>query len=250
VASAKGGVGKSTTAVNLSLALSNQKQKVGLLDADVFGPSIPLMMNLRGTKPETTDDKRMIPLVNYGIKCMSMGFLVEEDAAMIWRGLMVMSALETLLRQVQWGELDILVVDLPPGTGDSQLTMCQRVPLSGAVIVSTPQDVALMDVVRGVNMFKKVNVPVLGIVENMSYYKCPKCDHKEHIFGAEGAQRTAKNMDIPFLGEIPIELAIRETSDSGKPIVISQPQSSSAIIFNEIAKKVLQRLQEVGKPKI
>jgi len=176
---------------------------------------------------------------------VSLGFLVEENAAVIWRGLMVMSALEQLLRKVQWGDLDVLVVDLPPGTGDAQLTMCQRVPLSGAIIVSTPQDVALMDVVRGVNMFKKVNVPILGIVENMSYFLCPKCNRKEHIFGEGGAKQTAAKMSLPFLGEIPINTLIRETSDSGKPIVVSQPQSNIALIYNTIAASIAHDLKQL-----
>jgi len=248
VSSAKGGVGKSTVAVNLAIALSSQKKKIGLMDADIYGPSVPLMMNLRGRKPDVTEDKKMIPLLNYGIKCMSMGFVVEEDTAVIWRGLIVMSAIEQLLRQVQWGDLDILVIDLPPGTGDAQLSICQRVPLAGAVIVSTPQDVALLDVVRGVNMFQKVNVPILGLVENMSCYTCSKCGHKEHIFGNEGAKRTAEKMNIHFLDHIPLDISIRQTSDSGKPITVSEPDSPSAQIYFNIAKTVLQRLDDVSKP--
>eukprot|EP01113_Clastostelium_recurvatum_P050803 TRINITY_DN9708_c0_g1_i3.p1 TRINITY_DN9708_c0_g1~~TRINITY_DN9708_c0_g1_i3.p1 ORF type:complete len:328 (+),score=71.43 TRINITY_DN9708_c0_g1_i3:1-984(+) len=247
VSSAKGGVGKSTTAVNLALGLSHHHDKrVGLLDADIYGPSIPTLMNLKGRKPDVREDiKKMIPLVNYGIKCMSMGFIVEEDTAMIWRGPMVMSALEQLLRHVDWGDLDVLVIDLPPGTGDAQLTICQKVPLSGAVIVSTPQDVALADVVRGVNMFQKVDVPIIGVVENMSFFECSNCHHTTHIFGSGGAQATASRMGLPFLGAIPIHIEIRETSDSGKPITVGSPESSQARPYFEIAKKVITRLEEL-----
>ncbi|EGC38894.1 Mrp/NBP35 family protein [Dictyostelium purpureum] len=244
VSSAKGGVGKSTSAVNLALGLSSQDLSVGLLDADVFGPSIPLMMDLKGQeKPLVNDNNQMVPLINYGIKCMSMGFLVDEDDAIVWRGPMVMSALEKLLRQTNWGLLDVLVVDLPPGTGDAILTMCQRVPLSGAVIISTPQDVALADVVRGVNMFKKVNVPILGLVENMSHFNCPHCHESTHIFGSEGAKKTAQKMGINFLGDIPIHLEIRETSDSGKPITITQPNSPQAKIYKDISKEIIKQLE-------
>jgi len=248
VSSAKGGVGKSTVAVNLAIALSAEKKRVGLMDADIYGPSVPIMMNLRGRKPDVTETKKLIPLLNYGIKCMSMGFVVDEDTAMIWRGLMVMSAVDQLLRQVQWGDLDILVIDLPPGTGDAQLSICQKVPLAGAVIVSTPQDVALLDVVRGVNMFHKVNVPILGLVENMSYYICNNCGHKEHIFGNEGAKKTAEKMNINFLEDIPLDISIRQTSDAGKPITASEPASTSAQKYFSIAKKVLQQLDIVTNP--
>ncbi|KAF2075786.1 hypothetical protein CYY_002919 [Polysphondylium violaceum] len=228
VSSAKGGVGKSTSAVNIALGLSSLGQSVGILDADVFGPSLPTMMDLKNQRPALNDSNQMIPLVNYGIKCMSMGFLTEEDDPIVWRGPMVMSGLEKLIRQVDWGELDILVVDLPPGTGDAILTICQRVPLSGAVIISTPQDVALADVVRGVNMFKKVDVPILGIVENMSHFNCPNCQHITPIFGSLGAKKTAEKMDIKYLGDVPIHLEIRETSDAGKPITVTQPNSPQA----------------------
>ncbi|EGG17864.1 Mrp/NBP35 family protein [Cavenderia fasciculata] len=244
VSSAKGGVGKSTLSVNLALALNAMPGiSVGILDADVFGPSLPIMMNLRNQQPaieETT--KRMIPLQNYGIKCMSMGFLVEEDDAMIWRGPMVMGALEKLLGSTAWGNLDVLVVDLPPGTGDAILTMCQRVPLSGAVIISTPQDVALADVIRGVKMFNKVNIPILGVVENMSHFECPNCNHSSNIFGKEGAVKTARDLGLELLGEVPINIDIRECADKGTPITISQPESKQATIYKSIAKKMLEQL--------
>uniref|UniRef100_F6Q9P5 Iron-sulfur cluster transfer protein NUBPL n=1 Tax=Ornithorhynchus anatinus TaxID=9258 RepID=F6Q9P5_ORNAN len=233
VASGKGGVGKSTTAVNLALALTanNSSKTVGLLDADVYGPSIPRMMNLKGN-PELTESNLMRPLLNYGIACMSMGFLVEETAPVIWRGLMVMSAVEKLMRQVDWGHLDYLVIDMPPGTGDVQLSISQNIPISGAVIVSTPQDIALMDAQKGAEMFRKVHVPVLGLVQNMSVFQCPKCKHKTHIFGADGARKLAKNLGLDVLGDIPLHLSIRETSDSGQPIVLSQPHSDEVSLVN------------------
>jgi len=201
VASGKGGVGKSTTSVNLALGMlaSNQSLHVGLLDADVYGPSIPKMMNLNG-QPELTKQNQMKPLVNFGVPCMSMGFLVEEGSPIVWRGLMVMSAIEKLLRQVAWGELDILVIDMPPGTGDTQLSISQHIPISGAVIVTTPQDIALLDARRGAEMFRKVDVPVLGLIQNMSHYVCPKCQHKAYIFGQDGARNVAKEMDLELLG--------------------------------------------------
>jgi len=243
VASGKGGVGKSTTAVNLSIALRAQKNRIGLLDADVYGPSIPMLMNLRG-KPEVTEGKLLIPLVNYDIKCMSMGFLVDADSPMIWRGPMVMSAIEQMLHKVDWGDLDILVIDLPPGTGDAQLSICQRVRLSGSVIVCTPQDLALLDAVRGVNMFRKVNVPILGIVENMSHYICSHCGEVSYIFGRDGAKNTAKKINIDFLGEIPLHPLIRETSDSGKPITATDLKSPQSLVYSEIAKKILAKLHD------
>ncbi|KAM9970996.1 hypothetical protein ACTFIR_002861 [Dictyostelium discoideum] len=247
ISSAKGGVGKSTCAVNIALGLSSHNLSVGLLDVDVFGPSIPLMMDLKNhEKPFTNELNQMIPLQNYGIKCMSMGFLVNEDDPIIWRGPMVGSALEKLLRQTDWGHLDVLVCDLPPGTGDAILTMCQRVPLTGAVIVSTPQDVALADVVRGVNMFKKVEVPILGLVENMSYFNCPHCNESTHIFGNEGAKNTAKKMGINFLGDVPIHLQIRETSDSGKPITVTQPDSPQAKNYKNISKEIIKQLEIIN----
>ncbi|XP_048654668.1 iron-sulfur protein NUBPL isoform X2 [Marmota marmota marmota] len=243
VASGKGGVGKSTTAVNLALALSanDSSKAIGLLDVDVYGPSIPKMMNLKGN-PELSQNNLMRPLLNYGIACMSMGFLVEETAPVVWRGLMVMSAIEKLLRQVDWGQLDYLVVDMPPGTGDVQLSVSQNIPISGAVIVSTPQDIALMDAHKGAEMFRKVHVPVLGLVQNMSVFQCPKCKHKTHIFGADGAKKLAQTLDLDVLGEIPLYPSIRETSDTGQPVVFSQPESDEAKAYLRIAVEVVRRL--------
>lgn len=242
VASGKGGVGKSTTAVNLALALVRDGKKVGLLDADIYGPSLPRMMGLSGQKPNSPDGKRLHPLQGWGIPCMSMGFLVPEDTPMIWRGPMVMSALEQMLRDVEWGELDVLVVDMPPGTGDAQLTLAQRVALAGAVIVSTPQDIALIDARKGLSMFRKVAVPVLGIVENMSYFLCPKCGERSEIFGHGGAHEEADKLGVPFLGEIPLHLDIRTTSDSGHPIVVAQPDSAHAQAYKNIAGRVWKQL--------
>ncbi|KAI5072749.1 hypothetical protein GOP47_0012855 [Adiantum capillus-veneris] len=231
VASGKGGVGKSTTAVNLAVALAFKCGiRVGLLDADVYGPSIPTMMKLQG-RPKLDSDSKMIPLENYGVRCMSMGFLMEEDAPAVWRGPMVMSALEKLIRGVRWGELDVLVVDMPPGTGDAQISISQRLQLSGAVIVSTPQDIALIDARRGANMFKKVRVPILGLIENMSYFKCPHCGEKSHIFGCGGVASTAKDMNFELLGEVPLNIEVREMSDLGKPIVVSSPDISLLYFF-------------------
>lgn len=234
VASGKGGVGKSTTSVNLALGLAAHGLKVGLLDADIYGPSMPRMLGITG-KPRSPDGKRLQPMANYGIKCMSMGFLVAEDTPMIWRGPMVMSALEQMLRDVDWAPLDVLVVDMPPGTGDAQLTMAQRVPLAGAVIVSTPQDIALLDARKGLNMFRKVEVPVLGIIENMSYFLCPSCGHRAEIFGYGGAREEAERLGIDFLGEVPLHMDIRTTSDSGQPITISKADSHYAKIYREMA---------------
>ncbi|XP_016064978.1 PREDICTED: iron-sulfur protein NUBPL isoform X1 [Miniopterus natalensis] len=243
VASGKGGVGKSTTAVNLALALAanDSSKEIGLLDVDVYGPSIPKMMNLKGN-PELSQSNLMRPLLNYGIACMSMGFLVEETAPVVWRGLMVMSAIEKLLRQVDWGHLDYLVVDMPPGTGDVQLSVSQNIPISGAVIVSTPQDIALMDAHKGAEMFRKVHVPVLGLVQNMSVFQCPKCKHKTHIFGADGARKLAQILDLDILGDIPLHLNIREAADTGQPIVFSQPESDEARAYLRIAAEVVRRL--------
>ncbi|CAK6432582.1 unnamed protein product [Pipistrellus nathusii] len=243
VASGKGGVGKSTTAVNLALALSanDSSKEIGLLDVDVYGPSIPKMMNLKGN-PELSQNNLMKPLLNYGIACMSMGFLVEETAPVVWRGLMVMSAVEKLLRQVDWGHLDYLVVDMPPGTGDVQLSVSQNIPISGAVIVSTPQDIALMDARKGAEMFRKVHVPVLGLVQNMSVFQCPKCKHKTHIFGADGARKLAQILGLDILGDIPLHLNIREASDTGQPIVFSQPESDEAKAYLRLAVEVVRRL--------
>jgi ATP-binding protein involved in chromosome partitioning len=243
VASGKGGVGKSTTAVNLALALQAMGLKVGLMDADIYGPSQPRLMGISG-KPQSLDGKRLEPMQNYGLKVMSMGFMIAEDTPMIWRGPMVMSAINQLLREVNWGELDILVCDLPPGTGDAQLTMAQSVPLSGAVIVSTPQDIALLDAKKGLNMFKKVDVPVLGIIENMSYFNCPNCGHRSDIFAHGGARLEAERSGVDFLGEIPLDIRIRETSDSGNPIVVSDPKSPHSAAFMAIADKVWRRLSD------
>ncbi|KAK0148080.1 Iron-sulfur protein NUBPL [Merluccius polli] len=268
VASGKGGVGKSTTAVNLALGLmaNNPSKSVGLLDADIHGPSIPKLMNLKGN-PDLTESNRMVPLTNYGIPCMSMGFLVDEEAPIVWRGLMVMSALEKLLRQVDWGTLDYLVVDMPPGTGDVQLSISQNIPVAGnslthsithslahsvihsftqhgAVIVSTPQDIALLDARRGAEMFRKVNVPVLGLVQNMSVFQCPNCQHQTHIFGSDGARKLADTLGVHFLGDIPLHLNIREMSDRGQPVVISSPDSPEAEAYRKLAAAVLLRIQE------
>ncbi|NWU78807.1 NUBPL protein, partial [Onychorhynchus coronatus] len=228
LASGKGGVGKSTTAVNIALALAanDSTKEVGLLDADIYGPSIPKMMNLKGN-PELTPKNLMRPLKNYGIACMSMGFLIEETAPVVWRGLMVMSAVEKLLRQVDWGQLDYLVIDMPPGTGDVQLSVSQNIPIAGAVIISTPQDVALLDARKGAEMFRKVHVPVLGLVQNMSVFQCPKCKHETHIFGADGVRDLAKTLELDILGDIPLHVNIRESCDSGQPVVIAQPQSDA-----------------------
>ena len=241
VASGKGGVGKSTTAVNLALALSGLGLRVGLLDADIYGPSQPRMMGISG-RPSSPDGRRLLPMENYGIKVMSMGFMVPIDAPMIWRGPMVSSAISQMLRDVEWGELDVLVADLPPGTGDAQLTMAQQVPLSGAVIVSTPQDIALIDARKGLNMFRDVDVPVLGIIENMSYFLCPHCGGRSDVFSHGGARREAEKLGTEFLGEIPLDMAIRETSDGGQPIVVTRPSSAHAATYRAIAERVWQKL--------
>ncbi len=242
VASGKGGVGKSTTAVNLALGLSALGLKIGLLDADIYGPSQPRLMGISG-KPQSPDGKRLEAMTNHGIKVMSMGFMIPEDTPMIWRGPMVMGAITQLLRDVNWAPLDVLVCDLPPGTGDAQLTMAQNVPLAGAIIVSTPQDIALLDAKKGLNMFRKVDVPVLGIIENMSYFCCPNCGHRSDIFSHGGARREAEQAGVDFLGEIPLDIAIRETSDSGQPIVVSDPSSPHAAAYREIASRVWTKLQ-------
>ncbi len=241
VASGKGGVGKSTTAVNLALGLRDLGLKVGVLDADIYGPSVPKLLAIRG-KPQTIGGNRLKPMDGYGLKVMSIGFLIEEETPMIWRGPMVMSALTQMLREVEWGTLDVMVVDMPPGTGDAQLTMAQQVPLRGAVIVSTPQDLALIDARRGIAMFKRVDVPVLGIVENMSYFLCPQCGGRSDIFGHGGARREAERLAVPFLGEVPLDMAIRETSDAGRPVVATAPDGPHAKIYREIAGRVRDQL--------
>ena len=241
VASGKGGVGKSTTAVNLALAFLESGLRVGLMDADIYGPSIPRMMGIEG-RPNSPDNKQIEPMRGFGMPTMSIGYLVPADTAMIWRGPMVQSAIEQLLREVIWGELDILVIDLPPGTGDAQLTLSQRVPLAGAVIVSTPQEVALADVRKAINMFTKVHVRVLGIIENMSVFACPHCGERTEIFGHGGAAATAAELGIDFLGEIPLIPVIRETSDAGQPIVAVDPESEAAQAYRKIAAAVLERL--------
>ena len=244
VASGKGGVGKSTTALNLALGLRDLGLRVGLLDADIYGPSVPRLTGIR-EKPTLDDNKKMIPIARFGLAIMSIGFLVEEDTAMIWRGPMVMSAITQMLRDVAWGTLDVLVVDMPPGTGDAQLTLAQNVPLKGAVIISTPQDLSLIDARRGLAMFRKVNVPVLGIVENMSYFQCPHCGTRSDIFGHGGARHEAERLGVPFLGEIPLHMSIRTASDAGTPVVESEPDGPHAAIYREIGAKVRDQLQGV-----
>lgn len=245
VCSAKGGVGKSTVSSNVALALAHHHHKtVGLLDADIYGPSMHRMMGIKTREKQVNPlNNMLIPASNYGVRVMSMGMIVPDDSPAIWRGPMVMGALNQLLTQTEWQELDYLVVDLPPGTGDAQLTLCQRVKMDGAIIVSTPQDIALIDAKRGINMFRKVQVPVLGIVENMSYHICSNCGHEEHIFGHGGAEKCAQEMDIPFMGHIPLHIDIREKSDIGAPIVVSQPQSEHAKRFYEITQKIIDAVE-------
>ena len=237
VASGKGGVGKSTTAVNLALALAAEGASVGLLDADIYGPSIPMMMGIEG-KPESQDGQTMEPMANYGVQVMSIGFLVPQDEAMIWRGPMATQALEQLLRQTNWKDLDYLIVDMPPGTGDIQLTLSQRVPMTGAVIVTTPQDIALLDAKKGIKMFEKVGVPILGIVENMAVHVCSNCGHVEHIFGADGGKKMATQYKMDYLGTLPLAMQIRLQADSGHPSVVSDPDSDVAGLYKAVARKV------------
>ena len=245
VASGKGGVGKSTTAVNFALALKDRGLKVGVLDADIYGPSMPRLLGIHG-QPQQLAGNKLDPMRAYGLKVMSMGFLVDEETPMIWRGPMIMSALSQMLKDVAWGELDVLVVDMPPGTGDAQLTMAQQVPLAGAVIVSTPQDLALIDARKGLNMFTKVNVPVLGIVENMSTFLCPHCGEASDIFGHGGAKAEASRLGVPFLGEVPLTMAVRETSDEGKPVVATDPESPVAKVYRDIAAAAWTELERVS----
>ena len=242
VASGKGGVGKSTTAANLALGFQANGLKVGILDADIYGPSMPRLLRISG-RPQNVSGRILKPMEGYGLKVMSMGFLVDEETPMIWRGPMVISALTQMLREVEWGELDVLVVDMPPGTGDAQLTMAQNVPLAGAVIVSTPQDLALIDARKGLSMFRKVDVPILGIVENMSYFICPDCGGRHDIFGHGGARKEAERIGVPFLGEVPLDMAIRETSDGGTPVVVSAPDSPHAKVYREIARQAWERVE-------
>jgi ATP-binding protein involved in chromosome partitioning len=247
VASGKGGVGKSTTAVNLALALRELGLKVGILDADIYGPSMPKLLGIR-ERPESAGGNRLRPIERHGMPVMSIGFLIEEETPMIWRGPMVISALTQMLREVEWGALDVLVVDMPPGTGDAQLTMAQQVPLKGAVIVSTPQDLALIDARRGIAMFRRVNVPVLGIVENMSTFVCPHCGARSDIFGHGGARRESERLGVPFLGEVPLDIAIREKSDAGSPVVSSAPDNPHAQHYRDIAVRVRDGLAAAGRP--
>ena len=242
VASGKGGVGKSTTSVNLALALAALGHRTGLLDADIYGPSTRRLLGVEGG-PRSSDGIKLDPIDKYGIKSMSMAYLVEEETPIVWRGPMVQSAIEQMMRDVAWGALDVLVVDMPPGTGDTQLTMAQRVPLAGAVIVSTPQDIALIDARKGLNMFRKVNVPILGLIENMSYFLCPHCGERSEIFGHGGARQEAERLGAPFLGEVPLHMDIRQHSDSGTPIVISEPDGPHAEIYRRIAAKTIERMQ-------
>ena len=242
VASGKGGVGKSTTAVNLALGLRDLGLKVGILDADIYGPSLPKLLAIK-EKPETIGGTRLKPIMRYGLTVMSIGFMIDEETPMIWRGPMVMSAITQMLREVEWGKLDVMVVDMPPGTGDAQLTMAQQVPLKGAVIVSTPQDLALIDARRGVAMFKRVNVPVLGVVENMSYFLCPECGTRSDIFSHGGARHEAERLGVPFLGEVPLHMTIREKSDAGLPVVATEPDGVHAKIYRDIAAKVLEQIK-------
>jgi len=246
VASGKGGVGKSTTSVNLALALAADGATVGMLDADIYGPSQPRMMGLSG-QPESKDGKTLEPMVNYDIKTMSIGFLVEEDTPMIWRGPMVTQALEQLLNDTNWGDLDYLIVDLPPGTGDTQLTLSQKIPVSGAVIVTTPQDIALLDARKGLKMFEKVEVPVLGVVENMSIHICSECGHAEHIFGEGGGKRMADESDVDYLGALPLDLTICQQADAGKPTVVAEPESKNTEIYKDISRRMAARLAGKGK---
>ncbi len=247
VASGKGGVGKSTTAVNLALALAAQGARAGILDADIYGPSQPRMLGLAGQRPRSLDNRSLEPLEAFGLKCMSIGFLIDEEQPMVWRGPMVTQALTQLIEETRWGELDYLIVDMPPGTGDTQLTLSQKVPVSGAVIVTTPQDIALLDARKGLNMFRKVNIAVLGIVENMSTHRCSQCGHEEPIFGDGGGQRMAEEFDVALLGRLPLDIRIREETDSGQPSVVARPQGAPAKAYREIALRMTAILSQKAR---
>ena len=246
VASGKGGVGKSTTAVNLALALAAEGAQVGILDADMYGPSQPMMLGITG-RPESIEENTIEPMEGHGLQASSIGFLIEEDAPMVWRGPMVTSALEQLLRQTRWRDLDYLIVDMPPGTGDIQLTLSQKVPVTGAVIVTTPQDIALLDARKGLKMFEKVGVPIVGIIENMSTYICTKCGHEEHIFGSGGGEKMCKEYGVDFLGALPLNLSIREQADAGRPTVVADPDSAISAIYKNIARQVAIRVATLSK---
>jgi ATP-binding protein involved in chromosome partitioning len=242
VASAKGGVGKSTVAANLALAVSRLGRRVGLLDADVYGPSLPIMFGLAG-RPQVTENKRIVPLEKYGLRLMSIGFFLDDSSPVIWRGPLVMGLIRQFLKDVEWGTLDVLIVDMPPGTGDAQLTLVQQVPLAGGVVVTTPQDVATLDVQRGIAMFEQVNTPVLGVIENMSYYECPECGQREDLFGSGGGERIAARFGVPLLGQIPLVPEVRSTGDEGKPIVVDRPDHPVSQLFLQIAGKVLEGIE-------
>ena len=247
VASGKGGVGKSTTAVNLALALAQEGANVGILDADIYGPSQPQMLGLAGQQPESSDGQSMEPLEAYGLQAMSIGFMVDVETPMVWRGPMAAQALDQLLSQTNWRDVDYLIVDMPPGTGDIQLSLAQKVPVTGAVIVTTPQDIALIDARKGLKMFEKVNVPILGIIENMSIHICSQCGHAEHIFGEGGAERMGKDYDVEFLGSLPLEMSIRQMADGGKPTVVGAPDSRAAEIYRAIARRVAVKIADKAK---
>lgn len=246
VASGKGGVGKSTTAVNLALALSAEGAQVGILDADIYGPSQPMMLGITG-RPESIEANTMEPMEGHGLQASSIGFLIDADAPMVWRGPMVTSALEQLLRQTRWRDLDYLIVDMPPGTGDIQLTLAQKVPVTGAVIVTTPQDIALLDARKGLKMFEKVGVPIVGIIENMSTYVCPSCGHEEHVFGTGGGQKMCKEYGVDFLGDLPLNLSIRENADAGRPTVVADPDGAISTIYKTIARRVAIKVASLSK---
>ncbi|WP_028994899.1 iron-sulfur cluster carrier protein ApbC [Azonexus hydrophilus] len=247
VASGKGGVGKSTTAVNLALALAQEGARVGLLDADIYGPSQPQMLGLAGQQPESADGQSMEPLEAYGVQAMSIGFMIDVETPMVWRGPMVTQALDQMLNQTKWRDVDYLIVDMPPGTGDTQLSLAQKVPVTGAVVVTTPQDIALIDARKGLKMFEKVNIPILGIVENMSVHVCSNCGHAEHIFGEGGGEQMCKDYDVEFLGSLPLEMSIRQMADGGKPTVVGAPDSKAAEIYRTIARRVAVKVAEKAK---